>query len=107
MPTGDTGEKMIMKDHDILIAVYTLQQEMTRRFDSYIESNNDRIGKNEQELQAVAREQIRVSGEITSLKGMYNSLDERMDKFEAKSFWMDATGYLGILIAGVIAWFKN
>ena len=108
MPSmGDTGEKIIMKDHDILISVHTLQTEMIRRMDGYIESNNQRILQTEREMSELSKHQVKIDGEIVSLKGMYSSIDERMDKSEAKSFWMDAVGYLGILIAGVIAWFKS
>lgn len=103
----DTQEKIIMKDHDILIAVYTLQTDMIRRFDDYIKTNNERIDKTNQELGAVSREQIRVSGDITSIKGTISNLDERIDKLEAKNMWMIVASYIGAIVAGTIAWFKS
>lgn len=103
----DTDKRIITKDHDILIAVYTLQTDMMRRLDEYMKTNNERIDKTNQELGAVSREQIRVSGDITNIKGNINSLDERIDRLEAKNLWMTGASYVGVIVAGAIAWFKT
>lgn len=110
MPTDtltDTDRKIIMKDHDVLIAVYTLQQEMNRRFDAYIQSNDERLTNQSREIGEMSRTLIRVDGDIAQMKGMYSNLDERIDKLESKNLWMTAAAYIGVIIAGVIAWFKS
>ena len=103
----DTDRKIIMKDHDVLIAVYTLQQEMNRRFDAYIESNDKRLASYSQEIGEMGRTLIRLDGDITQVKGMFSNLDERIDKLESKDLWMTAAAYIGVIVAGVIAWFKG
>ena len=103
----DTDRKIIMKDHDVLIAVYTLQQEMNRRFDAYIESNDKRLASYSQEIGEMGRTLIRLDGDITQVKGMFSNLDERIDKLESKNLWMTAAAYIGVIVAGVIAWFKS
>lgn len=103
----DTGEKMIFKDHDILIAVHTLQQEMMRRFDENTKANELRHTEHEREIRTIALNQAKLDGDITSIKGMYNSLDERIDGLENKNIWMTGASWIGIVIAGVIAWFKS
>lgn len=104
---SDTNEKIVMKDHDILIAVHTLQTELIRRFDEYIKSNDARHQQNEKEMGQIAKAQIRLDGDIINIKGMISNLDERIDKQEIKSFRMDAAGYVAVIIAGAIAWFKS
>jgi len=103
----DTDRKIIMKDHDVLIAVYTLQQEMNRRFDAYIESNDKRLASYSQEIGEMGRTLIRLDGDISQVKGMFSNLDERIDKLESKNLWMTAAAYIGVIVAGVIAWFKG
>ena len=103
----DTDRKIIMKYHDVLIAVYTLQQEMNRRFDAYIESNDKRLASYSQEIGEMGRTLIRLDGDITQVKGMFSNLDERIDKLESKNLWMTAAAYIGVIVAGVIAWFKS
>lgn len=105
--TTDTGDRINMKDHDILVSTHTLMGELMRRFESYIETNNARLIQTERGMSEIAKNQVRLDSENVSIKGMYNSLDERMDRFESKSFWMDAAGYIGVVVAGVIAWFKT
>jgi hypothetical protein len=105
--TTDTQDKIIMKDHDILIAVHTLQTEMMRRWDEYAKTNDARHEQTSRELGEISRTQIKVDGDITSVKGMFNTLDERVDKLESKNLWMTIASYIGIIIAGVIAWFKS
>jgi hypothetical protein len=102
----DTDRKIIMKDHDVLIAVYTLQQEMNRRFDEYMKSNDARLVVQDKEMSEMGRTLIRIDGDITSIKGMFSNLDERIDKLEGKNLWMTVGAYIGVIVAGVIAWFK-
>jgi peptidoglycan hydrolase CwlO-like protein len=96
-----------MKDHDVLIAVYTLQQEMNRRFDSYIQSNDERLSAQSKEVSEIGRTLIRLDGDIAQIKGMFSNLDERIDKLENKNLWMTVGAYIGVIVAGVIAWFKG
>ena len=103
----DTDRKIILKDHDVLIAVYTLQQEMNRRFDEYMKDNNARLAATDKEVGDMGRTLIRVDSDLAQIKGMYNNLDERMDRIESKSIWMNVGGYIGVIVAGVIAWFKS
>ena len=55
----------------------------------------------------MGRTLIRVDSDLAQIKGMYNNLDERMDRIESKSIWMNVGGYIGVIVAGVIAWFKS
>ena len=106
-PLTDTDRKIIMKDHDVLIAVYTLQQEMIRQLSEYIKSNDERHRTTEKEVSEMSRTIIRLDGDITSVKEMFHSIDERVDKLESKNLWMTVGAYIGVIVAGVIAWFKG
>jgi hypothetical protein len=103
----DTDKKIIMKDHDVLIAVYTLQQEMNRRFDEYMKANDARLVLQDKEVSEMGRTLIRIDGDIATIKGMFSNLDERIDKLESKNLWMTAAAYIGVIVAAVIAWFKG
>jgi hypothetical protein len=112
MPNNPQENKTILtSDHDILVATYTLQQVLVGRLEDYIKGNNERLGRTEAELQSIAREQIRVNGELTNLKGVVSNvneqMDDRLDKLENKNTWMNVGAYLGVIVAGVIAWFKG
>jgi len=96
-----------LKDHDLLVATYTLQQELSRQFGEYIRANDEKVRMNEKNIQAAELNQARLDGEILSLKGMISRLDERMDGQERTSLGMNIGGYIGIIIAGAIAWFKS
>lgn len=96
-----------LKDHDLLVATYTLQQELSRQFGEYIRANDERVRTNEKDIQAASLNQARIDGEIMSMKGMISRLDERLDGQEKTSLGMNVGGYIGIIIAGVIAWFKT
>ena len=110
MPNTDIN----MKDHDILIATYTLQQEMIRRLDEYIKSNDERHQHTNDEMNATRRAQVRIDGDIVSVKGMWNSLDEKVDrevgqlgerlsKVEVNSKWFNVAAIIGSIIAGAIS----
>lgn len=103
----DTGEKMQFKDHDILIAVHTLQQEMMRRLDEQSKAYDLRHAAHEREIHAISINQTQVNGDITSVKGMVNSLDERIDRLESKNLWLTAGSYIGVIVASAIAWFRT
>lgn len=96
-----------LKDHDLLVATYTLQQELSRQFGEYIRANDERVRNNDKAIQAASLNQARMDGEILSIKGMIDRLDERIDSQEKTSLWMNVGGYIGIIVAGVIAWFKT
>lgn len=102
----DTGDKINMKDHDILVSTHTLMGELMRRFEGYIDTNNARILQTEREMGEVARNQVRLDSENTSIKGMVSALDERIEKMDAHWKRGDIALAVGTLIAGVIAWFK-
>jgi hypothetical protein len=106
-PLTETGEKIVLKDHDILIAVHTLQTEMMRRFDDYAKVNDERHSSHVRELHTLSIDQVKINGDIAQIKGMYSTIDERIDKLEAKNLWMTAGSYLGVIVAGTIAWFKS
>jgi len=102
----DTNEKIVYKDHDILIAVHTLQQESLRRADEDRRASVERGNQITLELRAIAVEQARISTEVTNFKNDHTDLTKRLDNLEAKSTRMDIISYILASLAGVIAWFK-
>ena len=100
-------EESPLRDHDLLVATYTLQQELSRQFGEYIRANDERVLANDKQIQSVNINQARLDGEILSIKGLISRLDERIDEQERRSLGMNVGGYVGIIIAGVIAWFKS
>src|SRR5688572_8778683 len=105
MPT-DTQDKIIMKDHDILIATYTLQQESLRRQDEDRRAAVERGNTIQIELRTISVEQARISTEVTNFKQDYTQMDRRFDNLESKSMRMDLISYILAAVAGLIAWFK-
>jgi len=105
-PLTDTNEKIVYKDHDILIAVHTLQQESLRRADEDRRASVDRGNQITLELRSIAVEQARISTEVINFKQDHSELNKRLDNLEAKSVRMDIVSYILASIAGVIAWFK-
>ncbi len=104
--TTSTQDKIIMKDHDILIATYTLQQEALRRQDEDRRASVDRGNQISLELRTISVEQARISTEVLNFKQDYTQMDRRMDNMESKSMRMDLISYALAAVAGVIAWFK-
>ena len=102
-----TIEDIDLKDHDILIATYTLQKELMRRFDDYVKANDELHKETSSKISEMGKSQIRVDGDITILKGMFSTLDERLDELEKKNIIMSAAAGIGALIAGAIAWLKS
>lgn len=103
-----------MKDHDILIATYTLQQELVRRFDEYIKSNDERHQRASVELNETRRKQVQFDGEIVNVKGLVSNLDEkiereceqmnkRVSKSEGDAKWFNVAAIIGSIVAGAIS----
>lgn len=105
---SDTQEKIQvnMKDHDVLIAVFTMQQEMSRRMDEDRRAAQERGLTLAGEMKAIAIEQARIATEITNFKSNAQEMDKRIDNLERKSQNMDIISYALAAIAGLIAWFK-
>lgn len=102
---SDTDKKIIMKDHDILVALYALFQQMSQRFDEYTKSNDAILSSMRGELKAVSDNEIRLDGRMKALEQSQCDLQGHVDKLQAKNGWLDAAGIIGVIIAGVIAWF--
>ena len=103
MVSQSRSEQINLKDHDILIATYTLQQEIIRRFDDYIKSNEEIHARTATEMNELSRNQIKTDGEILSLKGMVSNLDERVDKSESNNRWMSVAAIIGSIIAAALS----
>src|SRR6266511_5510940 len=103
----DTQEKIVYKDHDILISTHTLLQDSLRRQDEDRGSAQENRQLIFLELKTIAVEQARISTEIANSKNDNAEMSKRMDGLESKSIRMDLIAYVGMTIAGVIAWFKH
>jgi hypothetical protein len=101
-----TQDKIIMKDHDILIATYTLQQESLRRQDEDRRAATERGNTITVELRTIAIEQAKISTEFNNFKNDYEGLTKRMDTMETKSNRIDLAIAVGAIISGLIAWFR-
>jgi len=110
MPNTDIN----MKDHDLLIASYTLQQEMIRRLDDYIKSNDELHRQASTERHEVKTAQVKLEGQLTTVKGLWSNLDEKVDreceqvndrlsKVENNSKWFSVAAIIGSIIAGAIS----
>lgn len=108
MPDNSTTqEKIQYKDHDILISTHTLLQDSLRRQDEDRRSAQENRQQIFLELKTIAVEQARISTELANFKSENVDLSKRMDNLEAKSIRMDLIAYVGMTIAGIIAWFKH
>lgn len=103
--SNDT-DKINLQDHDLLIAVYTLQQEFNRRLDEYIKIDNEKHTRTTSEIQSLNIAQTRVDGEITSMKGMWNTLDERIDSIDTLNKWLSVAALIGAIAAVTIGLIK-
>jgi hypothetical protein len=103
---SDTDKKIILRDHDILIAVHTLLGEMTRRLDDYINTSRDERERAAVEMKELSIHQARLESTNEGLHASYGALSGRMGKLEDKSVKMDLIGYALAAIAGLLAWFK-
>lgn len=104
--TTSTQEKIVYKDHDILISVHTMQQEMLRRMDEDRRDAQSHRSEMSTEMKTIAIEQTRIATEFTSVKDDQSDLAHRVEKLENKSVQMDIISYVLGTVAGLIAWFK-
>jgi hypothetical protein len=104
----DTKDKIQaqMKDHDILIGLYTLYQEMSRRLDDTIKSNNEILTSLRSEVRAISDNEIRLDGRMKALEQSQCDLQGHVDKLQSRNTWLDAAGIIGAIIAAAIAWFR-
>jgi hypothetical protein len=107
----DTDKRIVMKDHDILIQVTTQLSELIRRFDESIRIEQERNTNFTVEMKGVSLEQVRASTQIASLSADFEE-HKRMDadwkaRWEMKSNWITGATAIGVIVAGVIAWFKG
>jgi len=100
---SEEPQDIAMKDHDLLIATYTLQKELIRQFGEFTKTNNERQTKFTTELNEIGRNQVKLDGEIVSIKGMWSALDERIDKSESTNKWLAVAAVLGSIIAGALS----
>jgi hypothetical protein len=101
---SDTDPSTInMQDHDLLIATYTLQRELIRRFDDYIKSNDALHQRTSEELRSFGLNQVKLDGELVTVKGLWNSLDERVDRVENLNKWLSAAALIGAIVATAIS----
>jgi hypothetical protein len=102
----DTNEKILMKDHDILIALHTQNAELIRRVDLLSTQLSDSQKANYSEFKIVAISQTKLESNIEALFGKAREQDQRMDAMEGKSRNMDIISYILATVAALVAWFK-
>jgi hypothetical protein len=102
---SDTDQKITMKDHDILIATYTLQQENLRRQDDDRRAAVERGQQISLELRTISIEQARITTEFKNLQDDNLTLLKRVERLESKSNVWDAVNSLGIVVSGAIGYF--
>lgn len=102
----DTNEKILMKDHDILIALHTQNGEMIRRMDNLTSQLAENQKSTYAEFKDIAVSQAGVIRDIGALQKDVNEMDSRIDALETKNIRMDLIAYVLASIAGVVAWFK-
>lgn len=116
--TQDTNEKILIRDHDILISVHTLLQESIRRQDEDRRAAQENRQQMALEMKAIAIEQARISTEFSNVKQDQDDFEELIEKkldgigsrisvLESKTIRMDIASYVIAAIAGLIAWFKQ
>lgn len=104
--TGDTNEKILMKDHDILIALHTQVATLIGKVEglsSQLQSNQVTTFK---EFKDVAITQTELKGEVRALEGDLKEAHTRMDKMDTRWKLGDIAIAIGTIVAVVIAWFK-
>src|SRR3989304_8664166 len=83
-PVSDTNEKILMKDHDVLIALYTQTGELIRRVDllstQLLESQTNTF----KEFKEVAVSQAKMEGSVEALQHQLEDANNRMDKMDAR-----------------------
>ena len=104
--TEDTNEKILMRDHDILIALHTQNQELIRRVDSLSGQLSDNQKNNYLEFKAVAVSQTKLEGDVESLQKKNDEQDKRMDTMDTRWKVGDIAVGIGTILALVLAWFK-
>ena len=102
---GDTKEKMIMKDHDILIQLTTQMSDLIRRFDDFNRLQTEQARNFAVEMKGISMEQVRVSTEIKSVQVELGQLDKRIDRLEGKSNIWDVVNSFGVAVSLAIGYF--
>lgn len=103
---SDTNEKILMKDHDILIALHTQNSELIRRVDLLSAQLQDNQKSTYSEFKAVAVSQAKLEGDVLALQNDMLEASKRMDKMDLHWKRGDIAILIGTIIAGVIAWFR-
>src|SRR6266487_2154929 len=98
----DTQEKIVYKDHDILIALHTNMEGLIKRHDDDGRAAADRNQQIALELKTISVEQARISTEITNFKQDKAELERRMERLEAKSNIWDLVNSFGVLVSAGI-----
>ena len=103
--TMSTQEKIVYKDHDILISVHTMQQEMLRRMDEDRRAANDSRQSLALEMKGIAIEQTRIATEFKSVKDDQSDferrVEKRLDNIDAKGVRFDLI-LSGAIIIGTL-----
>jgi hypothetical protein len=101
----DTKDKMIMKDHDLLIQLTTQMADLIRRF----EESNKIMMQYAADMKAVSVEQVRVDGRLKALEDDFTEYKEAtirwQSKWESKSNVWDVLNSLGLLVSAAVGYF--
>ena len=100
----DTDKRVLVKDHDILIAVYTQLADMSRRFDENVRYQQENSQTLATELKGLAVEQARVSTQLKSVEVEQEQIGKRMDRMESKSNVWDVVNSFGVLVSAYIGY---
>lgn len=105
---SDTKEKIVMKDHDLLIRLDTQVGEILRRLDDSIRAEQDTSKSFAVEIKALSVEQARVSTDLKAAQIDMNEfkvdVGKRLERLETKSNMWDTINSFGVLIASYIGY---
>ena len=110
---SDTNEKILMKDHDVLIALYTNVGNLMGQVTALSAKLDENQGKNYTEFKAIAIAQTKMEGDIAAIKGEIKDVRDELSgtntevgELRKKALGMDVISYFVAGMAALFAWFK-
>ena len=101
---GDTDQKITYKDHDILVSLHTLVDQLVKQRDEDRRAEADRNQQLALELKTVAVEQARITSTLQNFERDRVSLERRIEKLETKSNMWDTINSFGVLVSAYVGY---